>query len=712
MKQILALFLVGMLLLTGCGTAAAGSTGSNAATATQATATETATAADTTPVTEQPTAATTDDAATLSDPADAAKEATGAFSIVTEDGAFSEKGSVYTITKGGEYTVSGVLEDGQIVVNVASDEEVKLILNNASISCSTDAPIVAVSGAELTVKSETDTYNTVTDLRTGASDDAEYDAAIYAACDLKLSGKGTLIITTAFDNGVKSKDDLTVKNVTLKVTSTGVALKGNDSVTIESGSLILTSTASDAIKTENSDVSSKGKQRGTIAILGGQVDIYAACDGLSAAYNVEISEESDCVVNVYTASYASGPVATLSEQYLIVPISLYSNSSDYYAYFYNDDDTAGVWVQCVYESMVYSGGRASYYALLFRVPSGYENILFHAVASGTTPDGSNFTAASTGDTINRAMTGYLIKGVSDTVISGDWVQISSSGDGKTTYSSKGIKASNEILISGGAVTVYAADDGMHANGDIALDSGSVGTGNIRISGGSVTVTSADDGIHADGALTIDGGTVNVAEAHEGMEANVITLNAGTVFVYGKDDGINGCAGSATPLVQINGGYLQVQTPSGDTDAIDVNGSFVMTGGTVLVLAGSQMGGVAGSVDVDGTISVTGGTIIAFGGICVIPSSGSVNVYTANGTTFQAGSYALLDSDGGTIFSFTLDSAYTSCWIASESFVLNGSYRLEKDGASVLNWTQSSASEGNYSNSGSGGRGGFGGSGGW
>ena len=725
MKKVFAFLLIAVLLLTACGTKVSTASGSsstssnasNAATTASSSANQTAAAsttasADTTAVTEQPTAAAAD-ADTLADPTDASKEATGTFSIKSDGAKVTQNGSVYTITAAGEYTVSGALADGQIVVNADEEDEVKLILNGASISCSTDAPIVAVNAAELTVKSEKNTYNTVTDLRTGSVDDDAYDAAIYATCDLKLSGKGTLIVTASSGNGVKTKDDLTVKNVTLTVTASGNALRGNDSVTVESGNLILTSTASDAVKTDSTDLSSKGKQRGTVEILDGHVDIYAACDGICAAYNVEISETESCVVNVFTGSYASkAGAASLTEQYLIVPTSLYNQKSDYYAYFYNEEDDEGVWVQCGDATKVYSGNTVKYYGLLYRIQTGYQNILFAVVASGETPVGSNASATTNGDTVNTAMNGYLIASISDGTITGDWVQLSGTSDGgKTTFSSKGVKASNAIVISGGTVAVYASDDGLHAKGGDELDSGSVGVGSVTVDGGSLTVTSADDGVHADGALTVNAGTVNVVEAHEGFEGNVITINGGVTCVYGEDDGVNACAGSATPTIQVNGGYLEVKTPSGDTDAIDANGNFVMTGGTVLVKGGSQMGSVAGSVDVDGTIQVTGGTIVAFGGICEIPTTGSVNVYTASGSTFAAGSYTLADGDGNVIFTFTLDASYTSCWIASDAFVLNGSYTLSKDGTAVLSWTQSSSSEGNY-NASSGGFGGFGGRGGW
>lgn len=701
MKHTFAILLIFVLLCTACGVQT--NTGSSSIAVMPASETSI-------PVTAAATAAPVD-VETLDDPTDSSRATTDDFTITSDAGVIMPVGSVYSITTAGEYTLSGLLSDGQIAVDIGDDDEVKLLLDNASISCSTGAPILVKNAAEVTLKAEKDTYNTVTDLRTGSAEGVEEDAAIYAACDLKLSGSGTLIVETAFDNGVKSKDDLSVKNLTLKVTAAGNALKGNDSVTIKSGSLILISTGSDGIKTENSDLSSKEKQRGTVSITGGQVDIYAACDGISAAYNVEISEDETCTVNIYTASYADvGTAAAGAETYLIVPTSLYSESCDYYAYLYNDDDSTGVFVQCVYETMVYSG-RTAYYGLAFRIPDGYRNILFHIVTQGQTPDGANYKASTTGETINAAMNGYLMTSVSGGTISGDWVQITNGENAsKTTYSSKGIKAENEILVNAGTITIYAGDDGLHANGGAALENGETGLGNITINDGSVTVTSADDGMHADGALTINDGSVDIVESHEGLEANVVTLNGGTTLVYAGDDGLNACKGAATPMVTINGGYAEIRTPSGDTDAIDSNGSFLMTGGTVLVLGGAQMGGMAGSVDTDGTVTVTGGTIVALGGISGIPSDGSVNTYVSNGTNFSAGAYRITDAGGNTIFSFTLSESYSSCWIASDAFALNGSYTVEKDGSTLLSWTQSSATEGDAGNYGFGGFGGRGGRG--
>lgn len=55
---------------------------------------------------------------------------TGEFTISTEisDGV-TQSGSIYTITKAGEYTVSGLLSEGQIIVDAPEDAQVTIILN-------------------------------------------------------------------------------------------------------------------------------------------------------------------------------------------------------------------------------------------------------------------------------------------------------------------------------------------------------------------------------------------------------------------------------------------------------------------------------------------------------------------------------------------------------------------------------------------------------
>ena len=422
--------------------------------------------------------------APVSDPAEEGRAATGSFFVIDAEGtAVEESSGVWMIRSAGEYTLTGALGNGQIVVDAGDEDVVVLILDNVSIRCADGAPILILNADDVTVKAAEGSYNTVTDARTGNAENEEYDAAIWSDCDLKLRGKGTLIVTSSYAKGVKSTDDLSVKNLTLKVDAADTALRGKDSVTVESGALLL---------------------------------------------------------------------------------------------------------------------------------------------------------------------------------------ISESGDG--------VNSDADILIEDGSVTIRVGDDGMHA----------------------------------DGTLTIAGGTVCIEQSHEGLEANVVNIDGGSTCVYGSDDGVNARRGDATPLVSVTGGYLEVITPSGDTDAIDSNGNFTMTGGFVLVRGGAAMGGMAGSVDCDGSVTVTGGSIVALGGVCSVPSGNSVNTWISTNTSLSAGDYTLTDSEGNEILSFTLSGSYSGVWIASDAIVLGETYTLSRSGSRAAQWTQSSSAVGSAGMAGMGGFGGMGG----
>lgn len=559
-------------------------------------------------------------------------EITGEFSITSTDGStITQNDSVYTITQAGEYTVTGLLSEGQIVVNADDNAEITIVLNGTSITCSNGSPIYIKNADNVKIKSEENTYNCIVDARAEADDNPDNsssengNAAIYAACDLKLVGKGALSVTGNYNNGIQSKDDISIKNVTIKVNAVNNAIKGNDEVAIESGEIIDISRKGDGIKTSNSSLSTKGKQKGNVIISGGNIDIYAACDGIDAAYGVDVSGDGN--LNIYTDTYSDYSEAVAADN---------------------------------------SGSSAS--------------------SVGNPPDMNNSSS-------NPGMKGNF--GGGNRAGNGIPGNNSSGNSSKKSYSTKGIKAESEINISGAAINISSTDDGIHANSDSGvLETGEDGKGIISISGGTITISTGDDGIHADKELNITDGYINVLTSYEGLEAITINISGGQSFIYAADDGINACTGdgTSTPLINITGGYIDVTTGSGDTDAIDSNGSYTQSGGMVLVKGGSSSGQVSGSIDVDGNITITGGTCIALGGICETPVN-SVNAYVFSSVSFNAGSYSVKDSSGNEIISFTLNNSYSNGWICTSALTTNTEYTLYCDGSSLTNWTQSAGTMG-------------------
>lgn len=597
---------------------------------------------------------------------------TGDFTVTsdTSDGV-TQSGSVYTIIKAGEYTVAGLLSEGQLIVDAGDEDEVTIVLNGTSITCSSGSPIYVKNASEVKIKSEENSFNEVIDNRTEATEDSSDDAgnaAIYATCDLKLVGKGALVVTGNYNNGIQSKDDLSIKNVIVKVTAVNNAVKGNDAVDIESGNIIAISTKGDGIKTSNSSISNKGNQKGIVTITGGNIDVYAACDGIDAAYGVDISGDGN--LNIYTDTYS---------EYSEEVTSSGSSSGTSTSRNSSANKTA-------------SANTVSYVAAsdtIANAPGGFGGGNMGGM------DGQNGGNKAGGDRLGMP---------------GDFNESGNSSG--QSYSTKGIKAESEINISGFTINISSTDDGIHANSDSGvLETGEDGKGTIVINGGSITISSGEDGMHADKQLDVNDGYINVVTSYEGLEAITINLNGGKIYVYATDDGINACTGDGktSPIVNVTGGYIDVTTTSGDTDGIDSNGNYVQTGGFVLVKGGSSSGNVSGSIDVDGTVTITGGTCVALGGVCETPIN-SANAYVLSSVSFSSGRYSLKDASGNEVISFTVDGAFGNGWICSDTLVTGTSYTLYRGSDSIADWTQESGTMG-ASGTGSFGGGNMGGMGG-
>ena len=608
---------------------------------------------------------------------------TGDFTVTsdTSDGV-TQSGSVYTITKAGEYTVTGLLSEGQLIVDAGDEDEVTIVLNGTSITCSSGSPIYVKNASKVEIKSEENSFNEVIDNRTEATEDSSDDAgnaAIYATCDLKLVGKGALVVTGNYNNGIQSKDDLSIKNVIVKVTAVNNAVKGNNAVDIESGNIIAISAKGDGIKTSNSNISNKGNQKGIVTITGGNIDVYAACDGIDAAYVVDISGDGN--LNIYTDTYS---------EYSEEVTSSGSSSGTSTSRNSSANKTA-------------SANTVSYVAASDTIANAPGGSGGGNMGGMDGQNGGNAPDMNGGSGGNKA-------GGNRPGMPGDFNKSGNSSG--QSYSTKGIKAESEINISGFTINISSTDDGIHANSDSGvLETGEDGKGTIVINGGSITISSGDDGIHADKQLDVNDGYINIVTSYEGLEAITINLNGGKIYVYATDDGINACTGDGktSPIVNVTGGYIDVTTASGDTDGIDSNGNYVQTGGFVLVKGGSSSGNVSGSIDVDGTVTITGGTCVALGGVCETPIN-SANAYVLSSVSFSSGRYSLKDASGNEVISFTVDGSFSNGWICSDTLTTGTSYTLYRGSDSIADWTQESGTMGASGTGGFGGgnMGGFGG----
>lgn len=522
------------------------------------------------------------------------------------------------------YTITGTFY-GNIIIDIAEAYKFELEFEDFSLTSYNDCPVVIESADKVTLSAKKDTSNYIYDLRPELDEDG-ISASVYALCDLDIQGKGDLLIKSVNNNGIHTKDDLNVKNLNLQVDCKDNALKGNDSVTVESGQIVLIARTGDGIKTTNSDVSSKGNQRGTVTISGGDILIYAACDGIDAAYDVIIDEATATpMIEIYTdkySKYSEEVTATVENVYYI----RFTSNAYKYSIKYFNDETDAVW----YNSSDYTtvnAGMSSYYYYPITKPSGYDYMqMFIYSSSQEQGQSESYLACTDTLSVNDSYDTIALQSRAGSLSYG-WTNYStslSSGKGgiggiggfggtsggntdKSDYSTKGIKADNAVTISSGTIQISSYDDGVHANCDVTLENGESPLGNVTISGGTLTVYSNDDGIHGDGTVLLSGGAIRIESSYEGIEGRVVHIGGGNISVIASDDGINGTGASGESIV-ISGGTLYVYAggdgvDSNSTTAYD--GLLISGGYTVIISTGSA----DSSIDTERGYKYTGGYVV-------------------------------------------------------------------------------------------------------
>ncbi len=279
-----------------------------------------------------------------------------------------------------------------------------------------------------------------------------------------------------------------------------------------------------------------------------------------------------------------------------------------------------------------------------------------------------------------------------------------------TPSQKGVKAETTLTVSGGVLSIDSVDDALHA-----VD--------VAISGGEMTLATGDDGVHADNTLTVSGGTITVTRSYEGLEGADVTLSGGEIDVTASDDGINGAGGdsatttdegtfgasgrfgrdrfaSSTGAILISGGMISVNASG---DGVDVNGDLEMTGGELYVNGPQSSGN--GALDYDGSFTLTRGTVVAVGAAGMAQGVSDPAIPGTAMNVSDSGVLEVLDSTGNALVHFEALRDYSHVVVYSDRFTDGESYTLTLGGESqTVQMTTDSTGGMGFG----GGRGGFGG----
>lgn len=197
-------------------------------------------------------------------------------------------GSTVTITAEGTYSLSGMLADGEIIVDAADEDDVTLILAGVDITNGDGAAIAVMNADDAVVLLADSSTNLLTDGAVYTFDDADTDepnATLFSAADLTIAGDGELVVVGNYNDGIASKDGLAIEAGTISVTAVDDGIRGKDYVIIDDGTVAVEANG-DGIKSDNDE----DADRGFVQINGGVVSITAGDDGVQAATDVIVTD--------------------------------------------------------------------------------------------------------------------------------------------------------------------------------------------------------------------------------------------------------------------------------------------------------------------------------------------------------------------------------------------------------------------------------------
>ncbi len=197
------------------------------------------------------------------------------------------EGKAVIIQKPGNYELKGKLTDGQVRVEVTKEDKVEILFNGVDITNKNGAPFYAVSADKVIIELKKDTTNTLTDAQNYELEEGvdEPNACLFSKDDLTIKGKGALVVTGNYNNGIVTKDDLKISGGTITVKAKKNGIRGNESITIKDGTITVDAVKDGFKVSEEEDV-----EKGFFLMEGGTVVVDAGDDAIQAVTSVKIED--------------------------------------------------------------------------------------------------------------------------------------------------------------------------------------------------------------------------------------------------------------------------------------------------------------------------------------------------------------------------------------------------------------------------------------
>ncbi len=519
------------------------------------------------------------------------------------------------------YTLSGTSGDGEFYMSGSYKATVELnglTLTNVTPVYS-GAAVHIQNGKRIKVKVVTGTTNTLVDAASGSQ-----KGCLYIKGHAEFAQKGTLNITGNVKHGIKTGEYFTIKNATINVTkAAGDGISCSEYFLMESGTINISGTQDDGIQCDIDGDASTGEtadhedeDSGNIYIEGGTINITVTADAakdLKADGDLRISGGDITVKTTGGGTWDSDDKKTKASSCL------------------SADGNTTISGGTLNLTSTGAGGKGINGDGTFTATGGTLVIKTSGNAVVASSNGTLSTVSSS-QTLDRYQSDYKsspkgikIDGaivVSDNAV----ISVTTTGAG-----GEGIESKTSIDITGGQVTVNAADDAINAS--YSDDTKSLSNaGDLTISGGYVYARSTgNDGIDANGNVYIKGGLVyaigtttpEVAIDANSEERKKLYVTGGTIVAIGGLESGAQLTQSCYSTNSWSKNTWYAMTVANETFAFQTPSS----GGTTLVVSGVSKPTLTSGVTVSSGTKIFDG--VGYTG-AIVTGGSSVNLSSYTG----------------------------------------------------------------------------------
>jgi hypothetical protein len=563
--------------------------------------------------------------------------------------------NIITISDGGDFEVTGTLDDGQIIID--TEEKAKLRLSGMSLTNSGGSAIYVKNADKAYITLTENTENYLSDGEERVNEDEK--ACITSEDNLEIKGNGSLTVNGNYNHGIDGSDSIEINNGNITITAKNDGIHANDTLLISGGTLNVTASG-DGIQADE-----------IVDITGGTVNIVTNGE-------VAVSEQMNF------GGFGSEPMTppeemTQEERQAMMEereqqIELMQNAEEEQD---NSEDVTSKGIKADWMLDI-SGGDITV------------NSTDHAIhcASDINISGGNITLNS-----------EYKKGIS----SHENVTIDD-GNITITKATEGIESKEIMTINGGNLDITASDDGLNAGGNGVNDFGKNmpqgGRGGMPQGGMNPKNTEenmtppdmnnnesrpepSDMPTNNDSTNTQTADRPEPPQMPDGNTQTDNTLqdipNRGQNPRGGGFGGNNTDEISTEHHIQISGGTIYINAQG---DGIDSNGSLVIDGGEITI-DGPTSGGDS-TFDTSGAFMVNGSALIGIGslGMIEVPNSySSQNVLsiTLSETEEEGSKIEIKNSDGETIISHEPAKEFQSVICSSSEFKTGEEYSIYING---------------------------------